>query len=304
MGDALISVIVASYRRDDTLLRALRSLGAQTYPRLEIVVVDDNGDPSWNEKTAAIVKSFEEQSGKQVVLIVNDHNCGSAESRNVGIRAASGEYIAFLDDDDEYLPQHLENQYRAMADANADYSLSDLMLLRDDGKLCEMRTRGYLLTDEGKNRLVCHLKYHMTGTDVMMFRKAYLMQIGMFDPINVGDEFYLMTKAIVGNGKFLYIPWCGARAYVHTGDGGLSSGEQKIRGENDLYTYKQQYFSDMTARDIRYIRMRHHAVLAFAYMRSGKTGQFLTQCLKGLLCAPMSGMRLVFERIVFRREYA
>ena len=68
-----------------------------------------------------------------------------------------------------------------------------------------------------------------------MFKKEYLTKIGGFPPINVGDEFYLMHRAINGGGAFGYLPGCQVKAYVQTGEGGLSSGDGKIKGENALY---------------------------------------------------------------------
>ena len=113
-----------------------------------------------------------------------------------------------------------------------DYSITDLTLYNESDKEIDRRIRSYIKQTDPKALKNYHLKYHMTGTDTMMFRKEYLIQIGAFAPINVGDEFYLMERAIVGGGRFGYFSGCEIKAYIHTGTDGLSSGDGKIKGEN------------------------------------------------------------------------
>ena len=96
----MVSVIVATYRRDVALKNALESLKNQTYDNFEVIVVDDNGDSEWNKKVKDIIDSI---SDLNVKLIVDNPNKGSAGARNKGIFAANGEYVTFLDDDDIYL---------------------------------------------------------------------------------------------------------------------------------------------------------------------------------------------------------
>ena len=292
MNNPLVSVIIATYKRDASLEKALESVCRQTYSPLEVVVVDDNDDPVWNEKIAAIVENQKKSTQINIMLLQNHPNQGSAKTRNNGIKAANGKFISFLDDDDIYLPSKIENQVLKMISDNADYSLTDLDLFNENETLSERRRRWYL-EKEGGNLLRCHLKYHMTGTDTMMFKKEYLLKIGCFEPIDVGDEYYLMMKAIRGGGTFSYLPQSDVKAYVHVGDGGLSSGQSKIKGENDLYEYKKSFFLQINKKDVRYIKMRHHAVLAFAKKRSGDLFGFFTEGLASFLSAPIDCLNLI-----------
>lgn len=267
MSHPLVSIIVPTYRRDDGLEKALFSISTQTYDNIEIIVVDDNDDMLWNSKVFKIVDSFVKSKSIPIQRIENHPNKGSAVARNVGIAVAQGEYIAFLDDDDIYLPNRIAHQLEPMLEMNADYSLTDICLYNEKEVLVECRNRIYLITKERENLQLCHLKYHMTGTDTMMFKAKYIKEIGGFEPIDSGDEFYLMMKAIQGKGKFCYVQGSEVKAYVHTGEEGLSSGKGKIDGENKLYKFKKQYFKEITRKDRRYIKMRHYAVLTFAYIR-------------------------------------
>ena len=97
----LVSVIVPTYNRPAMLEEALRSVLAQTYTNFEIVVVNDAG-----EDVADVINRF--QGRAKISYLRHSENKGLAAARNTGIRAANGKYIAYLDDDDLYYPQHLE----------------------------------------------------------------------------------------------------------------------------------------------------------------------------------------------------
>lgn len=295
MTTPLVSVVVATYRRDASLRKALQSLLEQSYEQVEIIVVDDNDDSTWNQTVREIVDSFRQN----IILIENHPNLGSARARNAGIQAATGALITFLDDDDVYLPEKISRQVAAMTQVNADYCITDLHLFHEQDQPAEKRTRTYIKSTEAEQLLQYHLMYHMTGTDTLMFRSEYLRKIGGFPPIDVGDEFYLMMEAINGDGVFCYLPGCDVKAYVHTGEtGGLSSGESKIQGEHALHSYKKQFFDRLDAKSRRYIRMRHHAVLAFAYLRKGAYVSFFVQGICSFLSSPVGCCKLVMARKV------
>lgn len=291
-----VSIVVATYKRDEDLKRALRSLAVQSYPNIEIVLVDDNGDAEWNTRVSAIVSDFKtEYPSVPLKYIVNSPNQGSAKTRNIGIEASTGEYITFLDDDDVYLTDKVRRQVVFMENSGYDYSITDLVLYNEDNKEIDKRIRSYIKDTSVDSLRMYHLKHHMTGTDTMMFKKNYLEQIGGFAPIDVGDEFYLMQRAIEGGGKFGYLPGCEIKAYVHTGEGGLSSGDGKIKGENALYEYKKTFFDRIDVGSKRYIRMRHYAVISFAEIRRKRAIPFLMNAVKAFFCAPIACIKMVLD---------
>lgn len=292
--NVLVSVIIATYERDKSLRKALESIMKQTYNNIEIIVVDDNGDFNWKRKVSLIINEI--NIIHPIVYIQNEKNMGSAEARNIGIRVALGEYITFLDDDDIYLVDKIKNQVEHMIENNSDYSITDIYLYDENDKLIEKRTRQYLNKETKSNLLKYHLLYHMTGTDSMMFKNNYLLKIGGFSPINVGDEFYLMQKAIEGGGEFSYLPVSDIKAYIHTETGGLSSGDSKIKGENELYEYKHRYFNMMESKDIRFIKMRHYAVLAFAEMRRKRPLHFIKYLIMFFVIDPVESILLILKR--------
>jgi glycosyltransferase involved in cell wall biosynthesis len=94
-----ISIVIPTYNRAHVLGRAIESVFAQTVSDFEILVADDGS----TDATAALLESFPER-----VLHLRQSNRGPAAARNLGMAAARGEYIAFLDSDDAYFPRNLE----------------------------------------------------------------------------------------------------------------------------------------------------------------------------------------------------
>jgi glycosyltransferase involved in cell wall biosynthesis len=108
-----ISVIIPHHNRSELLGTALKSILGQTCPPSEIIVVDDCSAPPHREAIRAW------SSHTRIIFL--DPGGGPAKARNAGIEAASQEWIAFLDDDDEWLPEKLAMQWKVL---NADLSLS------------------------------------------------------------------------------------------------------------------------------------------------------------------------------------
>lgn len=96
-----VSVIIPTYNRTHLIGRAIQSVLNQTYQDFEIVVVDDAS----KDNTEEVVKSF---NGEKIIYLRHKNNRGAQAARNTGIKAAKGGWIAFLDSDDEWLPQRLE----------------------------------------------------------------------------------------------------------------------------------------------------------------------------------------------------
>ncbi|SVA19537.1 uncharacterized protein METZ01_LOCUS72391, partial [marine metagenome] len=101
----MISVIVPTYNRVHQLPRALDSILCQSCSPKEIIVVDDG---STDETSALMTSEYPE------IVFIQQQNTGVSSARNVGIKRASGDWIAFLDSDDEWLPEKLEIQMKAL----------------------------------------------------------------------------------------------------------------------------------------------------------------------------------------------
>ena len=107
----LVSVVIPTHERAQLLKRAISSVLAQTYSRLEIIVVDDAS----RDNTREVVESF---GDSRIRYFQHQTNKGGSAARNTGIRNATGEFIAFLDDDDEWEPEKTEEQIKVLQDCD------------------------------------------------------------------------------------------------------------------------------------------------------------------------------------------
>jgi glycosyltransferase involved in cell wall biosynthesis len=115
---ALVSVVIVTLDRPKLLRRALESVFNQTYPQLEVIVVLDRPD----EATTALLHSIDDP---RLVIVVSPRQLTCPAARNLGADHANGEWITFLDDDDEWLPGKIEVQI-AFAEGREDVLISCL----------------------------------------------------------------------------------------------------------------------------------------------------------------------------------
>ena len=105
----LVSVIIPTYNSENYIRKTVVSALNQTYKELEIIIIDDCS----KDNTRDVIKEIASQD-KRVKYIFQEENQGAAIARNTGIRAASGQYIAFLDSDDIWLQDKIEKQARLL----------------------------------------------------------------------------------------------------------------------------------------------------------------------------------------------
>lgn len=146
--EGLVSVVIPTYKRSEKLQRAVNSVLMQTYRKIEVLVVSDN-EPD-DDFTAEAKRKIESIGDPRAKLILQEHHKNGAAARNAGIRAAKGEYIAFLDDDDYWEKEKIDKQVELLSSLdetwggvtcrNKHYSNGELVgvlpPLRKDGWIC------------------------------------------------------------------------------------------------------------------------------------------------------------------------
>lgn len=297
-----VTVIIPTYKRSvDFLSRAVKSVMDQTYSNIEIIVIDDS--PSDYEGRDQIKKYMRCINDDRVRYFQNETNMGGSLARNRGIGLASGKYISFLDDDDEYMPEKIEKQVKYMIYTNVDLSFSDMIMYSSSGNVVDFREYKDIPAFDSKTLLHYHLMKHMTGTPTFMFKAEKLREIGGFGDAKMGQEFYLMLKSIERGLTIGYIPECDVKVYKHT-DGGITQGKNKIDGENRLYEFKKGYFNQMSDAEIRFINFRHWAVMVVAYKRNSMYIQMLGACIKAFISSPADFVKQVTGFVGRIRKYA
>lgn len=113
MNKPIVSVIIPTYKRNDKLERAINSVLNQSINNFEIIVVDDNNENSKYRKSNEKLMSRYRDNNK-IIYIKHKKNLNGAAARNTGISYSKSKYIAFLDDDDEFLEKKLEYQIKLL----------------------------------------------------------------------------------------------------------------------------------------------------------------------------------------------
>lgn len=171
----LVSCVIPTYKRSDMLLRAVKSVLAQTHTNVEVLVVDDNipGD----EYSKEVISKLSTVKDTRLRYIEQEKHINGAVARNVGIKSANGEYVAFLDDDDEWLPNKIAKQLDCISENKDCKGCSCLYTFYKNGvatKKCPPYDNNNLLF-KILNRSV------QMFTSTILLKRESLIDSGMFD---------------------------------------------------------------------------------------------------------------------------
>ncbi len=203
----LVTAVITSYKRDKEIVkRALDSVLAQTYSPMEILIIDDNRGEGAESYSKGLLELAGASDRVQVIKTENGH--GGQRARNTGIEHAKGKYVAFLDDDDEWLPEKTEEQVR---------------LLEEDPEVGLCYSRGYLINEAFDPPKISEFKSVKSATyeDLLiddgigsttqaMIPKPVFNEVGLFDESLPARQDYEMWIRIAkcfktkGSDKCLY----------------------------------------------------------------------------------------------------
>lgn len=164
----LVSAVLVTHNRLGLLKEALRSIREQSYDNIEIIVVDDASD----DGTAEYLQSLD---NIVTVLIDSEHSRGGNYARNCGIMAAHGDFIAFLDDDDEWLPLKIEKQVAELRDSQAVVVGCGRIFVLDGEPV---REEGSLPFGDMSEAILYQIPF---STSTIMVRRSALLAVGCFD---------------------------------------------------------------------------------------------------------------------------
>jgi glycosyltransferase involved in cell wall biosynthesis len=190
----LVGVIIATRRGGPFLDEALSSLEAQTYPRIDAVVVDDGS--ARPDDVAAVTRRH------PTVRLVRQPNAGSSVARNYGVSLTRGEFLAFLDDDDRWHPQRIARQVEALlANPGAVVSYCGMRVIDDVG--AEL-----LPADQRQVDDVHEILRRSTGILLpnVLIRRETFARVGGFHPsFRRAQDLDLVLKA-AHEGDFVFVP--------------------------------------------------------------------------------------------------
>jgi glycosyltransferase involved in cell wall biosynthesis len=223
----LVSVIIPTYNRADFLGQALDSALGQTYKRMEIIVVDDGS----TDQTAQLLDTYR----KHIRYIYQEHSERS-KARNLGITESSGEYIAFLDSDDLWLPEKVECQVKILRkDRSIGVSYTGVQYMNEDGspyegKICWAgleRRRRYLYEDLMTRNVISG-----SASSVLLRRDCLDVAGGFDETMNACEDMDLWRRlALCCRFHKIDLPLVKLRIHPSNTQGGrseMAKGYQKI----------------------------------------------------------------------------
>jgi len=254
-----VSVVIPTYNRAGLLKRAVNSVLSQTFADLEVLIVDDSSP----DDTAAMVAAIDDP---RVRYFRHCTNRGVSASRNTALSHVTGEFVAFLDDDDEWLPEKLAIQIGRLERA-----------CKHVGLICS----GYHEIEYGTDRVLCQVTPHLRGqvfesllrqgyynhTSSIVARSDCFDQLGMFDVAFDWGEDFDMWLRIAQVFEFDYVEDSLMRFNVLP-DGLTLNLRAEIKGTHLLLNKYQTFFE----RNPRILNARLHR-LATCYCFVGDTKQ-------------------------------
>lgn len=244
----MVSVIIPTYNRAGTLMRSIRSVMEQSYSEWELIIVDDGS----TDNTKDIVKPVLEQDVR-IRYICCPENKGQASARNTGIQAAQGEYVAFQDSDDCWLPDKLQLQM-SMMEAHPEYGLVYGQMVYNENEVLSIP---FPPLNAGEWIFKECLKQNLISTQTMLVRRTIFDKIGLFDTNMSALEDYELALRITKNYPVGFVTEPVVTAYKSTDSVSRDLGKHLISSsiilkkyekdirDNGLWDYKMDTLEEM-----------------------------------------------------------
>lgn len=279
-----VSVVIPTYKRANLIAKTIDSVLNQTYKDIEIIIVDDNrlGSSEEIETKKALEKYLVLPN---VIYVKNKENLGGALSRNAGIEKASGYFISFLDDDDQYQPTKTEVQVAEMLKNDWDFSVMDGSRYNSNDQFIDMKKQFFTNGMSHDELQKIHLIYQITGTNTFMVKRSIINQVHGFENVAACQEYFLVQRLLDIRCKIGYIPEDLVKNYIYSNER-LSFSPGKINALNVLINKKKDYFQYLNRKERRMVMCRHNAVLFLVKFKLGKYFPALINATKSFFNSP------------------
>jgi glycosyltransferase involved in cell wall biosynthesis len=195
----LVSCIIPTYNRAHIVGRAIQSVLNQTYKNIEVIVVDDGSQ----DNTQEVVLSIKDERVRYIRL---HRNFGAAFARNIGIANARGEFVAFLDSDDYFLPEKIEKQVELMLkDESIGVCYTEVYYELDNGELVHKESP----RARGKIYEVFLTTPKIIALQTFLVRKQIFEKIVFDESMKVGsDARFMIELSKIADFDFIPLPLC------------------------------------------------------------------------------------------------
>ena len=258
----IVSAIIPAYNAAGFILGAINSVLDQTFTAHEIIIIND-GSPDTDDLERVL------QPYLPKIQYIKQDNQGAAAARNTGLRAASGEYVAFLDADDIWLATFLEEQINFAKSTGADLVYSDALLVGES----PLSGQTFMQVQPSRGAVTPEnlLAVNVTVlTSAVLARKKPILDVGLFDPkIRRGHDFELWFRLAKAGARFAYHPK--VLAHHRIVESGLS-GDTISQLKRTLAVLERiQAREDLTPSEKAALEMNFNRTLAELALENGKT---------------------------------
>lgn len=287
---SLVSVIIPTYKGGQCLKRCVDSVLAQTYPDIELIVVDDNGIGSQDQKDTADIMQEYAQDGK-VKYICHDKNMNGSAARNTGVRNSKGEYIALLDDDDELMPEILSIHLRELEKLDDTYAMTYCGTAyyignRYDHDYIPSKS-GYLLYELLSQKVVI-------GSSTLCVRRNVWEELQGFDESFKRHQDLEFTARVASKYQVKAIPQIGRKKNLLRRNGAKSA---KAAEEYRLHYLEKMkpFISMLSPSQQRDVITKSHFDIAIAYLKDDGLTSFIREYKN--LGLGIRGLKYIIRRI-------
>jgi glycosyltransferase involved in cell wall biosynthesis len=297
-----VSVVVPAYERGDVVGRAIDSALAQTIEDIEVLVVDDGS----SDDTEAVVAAYDDE---RVRYLAHETNRGVSAARNTGVDAATGEYVAFLDSDDEWLPRKLARQLAVLDERDETWV----------GAYCDVATAGLSTAGrlasavseklfrsraprEGGRELaesLLSMQVFMGPGSTLLVERDVLESTGGFDEgLSIYEDWDLVLR-VLSAGKLAYVDEPLALTHF-TGD---APAEAYVANDRRYLERNADLVADLEARGVP-VRRVHRMGLVGHFLAEGRFGEAREYLDAATVVQPKNLARLAFWTVLGLRYLA
>ncbi len=280
----MITIVIPLYNKESSIATALDSVLAQTYPNFEVLVVDDGS----TDGGATVVEGYTDAR----IRLIRQENAGVSAARNRGIEEAKGEYVAFLDADDEWMPEFL----------------AEIVALQQESPDCKAQATSYVQCQNGEKKGIILNRLPFTGergvltnyfevathsnppvwTGAVCIERALLQELGGF-PLGIKSGEDLLTWARIATRTH----WSySLKTYAIFNMEGYDKNERpkRIPAEVDVVgnELKQLWKQNPQAKGLKHYIAHWHKMRSSIYLRLGMRKKSFKEAMKGLRYHPLN----------------
>ena len=299
----MVSAIITTYQREpEMVLRALDSILAQTYRDMEVIVVDDS-PADYAERAdvcAAVEERIRESTDIRIRYYAHPENKGACAARNTGLEMAEGDYVAYLDDDDEWLPEKIEKQMQVIIQSNAGLVYC--------GNICvneETGTRETVEKEYFRGMVFTRLLFSnfIASTSYPLIRTSCLKDVGGFDPLMQAAQDYDVWLKLAERYEVDFVPEPLVLYHEHKGERITTNPKKKINGlERINQKYAAYLQADRKLWWIRNIGIARYYAMDYEDQKAFSIWWSCVRKCPGKVIGNISHLFGIFQAVIIRKK--